>query len=639
MIVQYILGLRSLSEEELSCADVNWDGEVDIKDATTVMQYAVALIDQLPLAVDRVNEEFITVVSGTLLENIGLPSKVEAVLKDDSTVDLDVKWESQSTPEYNPYVNTSYAIEGELVNLPPHILNPNKIKALATVTIYTPYVWYPPASGPVFVESIEVVAEGDEPNIDTDCGTLQLYVVVKPDNADDKSVTWSVVQDTGYAEISTDGLLTAVSDGTVNAVATANDGSGVEGALEITITNQVDDTVNIAEIEGIMPPVTGGSAAYEIVENEQYSGSVSWEPDDDPFAAGQVYTATITLTAKPGYTFDGVPENFFLVAGADTVANEADSGIVEAVFPATLLILSGSPEFVEGVPPVYGTEIIVDKGTLSVDTNLTYTWYRSDDEAYNKGADAELGNGTSYIPVEEDIGNFLIVIVTTPDATGAIISVTDDKVGKAPNTETATVPTVDESSLPTATTITLTELPGHEYAIARIDDTAVVSIEWQSSRTFEELLPETGYSFIARIAETTTTLSSDPSVESEQIFTEPLPSALVSDLYREGAITYYDSQECLGVSTTLEGSIWSVELSLTKITDIFGDITGKTLKLMIDDEYIIGGSNIDPCYSFIIEYDHPEGAYAILPAIQQAMNTKVTINPETLAGATVVLLK
>jgi hypothetical protein len=48
-----------------------------------------------------------------------------------------------------------------------------------------------------------------------------------------------------------------------------------------------------------------------------------------------VYTATITLTAKTGYTLTGVTANFFTVAGATSVSNSADSGVVTAVFPAT----------------------------------------------------------------------------------------------------------------------------------------------------------------------------------------------------------------------------------------------------------------------------------------------------------------
>ena len=52
-------------------------------------------------------------------------------------------------------------------------------------------------------------------------------------------MTWSVVNGTGQATISSTGLVTAVSNGTVTARATANDGSGIYGTLVITISNQV----------------------------------------------------------------------------------------------------------------------------------------------------------------------------------------------------------------------------------------------------------------------------------------------------------------------------------------------------------------------------------------------------------------
>ncbi|MCL1969614.1 MAG: fibrobacter succinogenes major paralogous domain-containing protein, partial [Bacteroidetes bacterium] len=49
-----------------------------------------------------------------------------------------------------------------------------------------------------------------------------------------------------------------------------------------------------------------------------------------------VYTATITITPKTGYTLTGVSEDFFTVAGTSAHAtNDANSGVVTAVFPQT----------------------------------------------------------------------------------------------------------------------------------------------------------------------------------------------------------------------------------------------------------------------------------------------------------------
>jgi len=95
-------------------------------------------------------------------------------------------------------------------------------------------------------------------------------------------------------------------------------------------------TVNIATIQGVTNPVTGATPTATVTETEQYTGAVTWTPAvSETFAAGTEYTATITLTAKSGFTFIGVAENFFTVDGVLTVRNAANSGIVTAKFHAT----------------------------------------------------------------------------------------------------------------------------------------------------------------------------------------------------------------------------------------------------------------------------------------------------------------
>lgn len=95
--------------------------------------------------------------------------------------------------------------------------------------------------------------------------------------------------------------------------------------------------INLAAIGGVTEPVRDAVPVTTIIETEQYTGTINWSPEviDNKFAAETVYTATITLTAKAGYTLTGVSENFFTVEGADTVSNAANSGVITAVFPAT----------------------------------------------------------------------------------------------------------------------------------------------------------------------------------------------------------------------------------------------------------------------------------------------------------------
>jgi hypothetical protein len=87
-------------------------------------------------------------------------------------------------------------------------------------------------------------------------------------------------------------------------------------------------------IPGVTKPATGGTPVTTITAT-QYNGTVTWAPDDATFEASTVYTATITLTANAGYTLIGVSADFFTVAGASTVNNTANSGVVTAEFPET----------------------------------------------------------------------------------------------------------------------------------------------------------------------------------------------------------------------------------------------------------------------------------------------------------------
>lgn len=86
-------------------------------------------------------------------------------------------------------------------------------------------------------------------------------------------------------------------------------------------------------IGGVTVPALGETPVTTVTAASGYTGTVSWSGSPSTFGAGQ-YTATITLTANAGYTFGGVPANYFTVAGASSVTNAANSRVITAVFPA-----------------------------------------------------------------------------------------------------------------------------------------------------------------------------------------------------------------------------------------------------------------------------------------------------------------
>ncbi len=53
------------------------------------------------------------------------------------------------------------------------------------------------------------------------------------------------------------------------------------------------------------PRVRQALEQAEITETDQYTGTITWSPVEAPYLGDQVYTATITLVAKAGFTSSG----------------------------------------------------------------------------------------------------------------------------------------------------------------------------------------------------------------------------------------------------------------------------------------------------------------------------------------------
>jgi uncharacterized protein YjdB len=158
-------------------------------------------------------------------------------------------------------------------------------------------------------------------------GTLQLAATVLPENAADKTVTWSIVSGGEAATLGVAGLLTAKADGTVKVRATANDGFGIYGEKAVTISGQTSNE-QTTDTEAIS--ITGAKATK--ITDKAYSGkqitpavvvtlggaklsaqtdySVTYKDNKN------IGKATVTITGKGKYkdtvtaTFRIVPKKF-----------------------------------------------------------------------------------------------------------------------------------------------------------------------------------------------------------------------------------------------------------------------------------------------------------------------------------------
>ncbi|OME87852.1 hypothetical protein BK120_00530 [Paenibacillus sp. FSL A5-0031] len=109
----------------------------------------------------------------------------------------------------------------------------------------TLYAKWESKSTNVLVESINLTSTSGKAAIEVKGGSLKLTAELLPTNASNKKVAWTVYETDGVtatdkATIDQNGLLTAVKDGAVKVIATAADGSKVQGEIVIVITNQSD---------------------------------------------------------------------------------------------------------------------------------------------------------------------------------------------------------------------------------------------------------------------------------------------------------------------------------------------------------------------------------------------------------------
>ena len=104
---------------------------------------------------------------------------------------------------------------------------------------------------------------------------------VLPANADDMTYTWSVANGTGSASIDASGILSAITNGTVDVIATANDASGEMGMTTITISNQSlsFDEIDVNSFVKVYPNPVQNELFIEISESNVTEMNVLYVED------------------------------------------------------------------------------------------------------------------------------------------------------------------------------------------------------------------------------------------------------------------------------------------------------------------------------------------------------------------------
>ncbi len=127
------------------------------------------------------------------------------------------------------------------------------------------------ASGNIYADNFELIEAGDlvagiKLTGGNNCSTVvigqsyQMIAEIAPITANDKSITWSIINGTGSATISAEGFVSGVTEGTAQVIATANDASGIKATYSIhilkdapvlngieVIHNLVDNTIELGK--------------------------------------------------------------------------------------------------------------------------------------------------------------------------------------------------------------------------------------------------------------------------------------------------------------------------------------------------------------------------------------------------------
>lgn len=246
--------------------------------------------------------------------------------------------------------------------------------------------------------------------------SMQLRATVSPDNASNKSITWSS-SDEGVVSVDSDGRVTSVGKGTATITATTVDG-GKTATCVVTVRTPVD-SIEVSPASAQVELKSGETATLaltaEVLPADADDKSLEWSSDNEEVAIvdqnGNVTVkalgrAIIKATAKDGSSMYGT----------------CDLAVVEKVLPATSVSVSGSVSSLK-----IGETCQLHASVEPKDSTDTVVWSSSDESVLaidQAGLVTAVGNGTASIKATAGsaVDETPAIEVTTPVASVSLDS-------------------------------------------------------------------------------------------------------------------------------------------------------------------------------------------------------------------------
>ncbi|MEP0366349.1 MAG: Ig-like domain-containing protein [Cyclobacteriaceae bacterium] len=587
-----------VSPEDATNADLEWSSSnpeiatVDLNGVVSALALGDVVItatstdgtdisDEISITIDPILAEELTIVGETSMLD-GSSQTLTATFEPENTTNQEVTWESDDTSILTIDA-TSGLVTAEAVGqatITASSTDGSDVFGTMTITVN------PLLAEEIFVSGVTVM------DLNSAQITQTLTTSFNPENATNQDVSWSS-SDNAIASVSSEGLVTALSEGTVTINATALDGSATVGSIEIIVTRgflavssisitgnaqMIDNDVQTMEATVLPENATNKEVTWSSENNE----ILSVNPSTGEVTATGVGTTSITATATDGsevsdsfeitvapllvsnVTLSGdlnmiaediqtLEVSLFPAHATDQTVTWASSdldiatvsatGKVTAIAPGNVIITatSNDADQVVGSFPIAVAPLLVDEIELSGETNMI---------------DGESQSIVSIVtPVKATDAS---LSWSTSDASILSVSTTGVVTANAVGTATITATANDDSGISSSLEITVAPLLLSEISI--IGETSMIdasnqtlsvdinpaaatdaSVSWSSSNTAVATVDNTGVVNAIAPGEVVITATANDASEVSSSITITVSPLLVSEITVVGETSMIDT--------------------------------------------------------------------------------------------------